>query len=771
MELWSAVTGALDNAFRTVAREVLRLELKAEEAVQVTLHGKREVPKQRRPLLDDHVHCDVVQARGLLPCDEAGGSPAVPLAFVECSLLVPGDTAEHARAKTSVRSGTLHPVFDEELLLAAVQGAKAVRFSLHGVGKDSLAFVDVPLPPRPLPLHSLPAAAAPLPIVQGWFPLRVPAAALAELEPVLVKLGRTGVAAPLGELHVRVSWGTGVQNPALNHRPPLRRRLARLAVRIHAAEGLPPKFADRPTVMAQLESQTGVTPHAEKTMCPVWPAEAATFVFAVTEVTSDLVLTILDADPVMGAQTVGEVIVPVRSLVSGAAPREQSAAILPGRAPGEALLRPLPTPAVPLGRLRFSAALKMEASMPFAYLGPEVPLRDHMPGKDRSEAFNMEALHASLGRVLDCTAAALFSPLRTVLYLQSWQAPRLNAGLLALLLLATRREHWPITLRCTPLWLLLAPFLHCAVGRLIRAGDPVALCAEEHTELERRRRTLEAYAAKRLWLVTQARIHLLAEAAKRDPSLAKHRLGAAPLGRQLGKLGGALSAAVQKTREEVDHHNLIKQVMAKLRSAHAELLATADLAERLMAAFDGSDPWITGLLFVMLLCVGIAASAVVAAMAAAAACLGLHSHTLALLGGLLCFAPPAKPLTRSMLAVADYLLSSLSGVAHVTPLLAGAGLAATAPREEPMLQGEALQKACEAEAQLFVDAQHLQRQAELHARGHLRHTSLSLADALSGAWLRRLLQRAPNVPRQQHLAMTRRVLAGGKPPPRVGKSH
>lgn len=772
--LWFAATGAINNALQTVARDLLRLELKAEEAVQVTLHGKREVPKQRRPLLDDHVHCDVVQARGLLSREETKDHPsAPPHAFVECTLLVPGDGCEHARAKTGVRVATLHPVYDEELLLADVEGASAVRFSLHDaglVGKDSLAFVDVPLPPRPPPLHARPQAAAPLPIVQGWFPLRAPPEALAELQPRLERLGLVGSPAPLGEMHVRVSWGMGVQNPALNHRTPLRRRLARLAVCIHAAEGLPPKFADRPTVIARLEAQTGVTPHAEETACPVWPRDAATFVFAVTEVTADLVLTVIDADPVMGAQTVGEVVVPVRSLLSGAAPREQWAAILPGRAPGEALLRPQPAPAVPLGRLHFSVALKMEASMPFAFLGPDVPPREHVPGADRSDAFSVEALHSSLGRVLDCAFAVLFAPLRTVLYLQTWQAPRLNAGLLALLLLATRREHWAVTLRCTPLWLLLAPFLHCAVGSRIRAGDTAPLTAEEHAELERRRRALEAYAIKRARLVTQARIHLLAKAAKRDPSLARHRLDVTPIGRQLSQLGGALSAAVQKTHDEAENLNLIKQVMGKLRSAHAGLLATADSAERLMAACDWSDPWLTSLLFLMLLCVGLAASAVVAAIVAAATHVGLHSHTMALLSGLACFAPPAKPLTRSLLAAADDCLSSLSGIAHVTPLLAGAGLAVTAPREQPMLQGEALQKACEAEAQLVVDAQHLERQAELQARGQLRHTSLNLADALSGAWLRRLLQRAPNVPRKQHLAMTRRVLAGGVPAPRA-RSH
>jgi hypothetical protein len=173
----------------------------------------------------------------------------------------------------------------------------------------SLGYVDVPMPPRPPALEEFGEGAskqaAGLPITQGWFPLVADEEHMTELQPLLAKLGRTESKTPLGELNVRVSWGTGVMNPELNHRPPLRRRLARLTVIIHGAEGLPPKCADRPTVVAQLEHQTGVTPPAMDTTSPEWPREAATFVFAVTEVTSDLVLSVQDADPVMGAQQVG----------------------------------------------------------------------------------------------------------------------------------------------------------------------------------------------------------------------------------------------------------------------------------------------------------------------------------------------------------------------------------------------------------------------------------------------------------------------------------
>jgi hypothetical protein len=356
----------------------------------------------------------------------------------------------------------------------------------------------------------------------------------------------------------------------------------------------------------------------------------------------------------------------------------------------------------------------------------------------------MEALQRSAGRVLDCVLALVFAPLRTILYLQSWQAPMLNLALLALLYQATRLRHWPLTLCCTPLWVVWAPFLHGLVGTYyIRHGDPVPMYAEDCAAIAKSKREAEKRAAERRRLVGEAKTRLLDEAAKRDPSLSQQNMiNMVPLGAQLGQLGGALGSAAKKTGEQADQLNIMKSLMSKLADAHKQCLDAADPAERLMAAFDWSDARLTGLLCMLLTAVGLAASAAVA-----------------LVCGLACFAPQGMPVTRSLLAAVDEALSAASGAANITPLLAGAGLAATAPRAEPPLKGAELKKACEAEAQQFVDAQHAARQAELHARGQLRHTSLNWADAVSGAWLTRLLERAPNVPRKQHLAMTQRARA------------
>jgi hypothetical protein len=477
------------------------------------------------------------------------------------------------------------------------------------------------------------------------------------------------------------------------------------------------------------------------------------------------VLSVLSVPPIsyVIALQVGDVIIPVRSIESGAAPVPQWATILPGRAPGEALLRPMPKPHVPLGRLRFSVGLEVEQLTPFAYLGPDCPKRERAHGVDRSQGFNMEALQRSAGRVLDCVLALVFAPLRTILYLQSWQAPMLNLALLALLYQATRLRHWPLTLCCTPLWVVWAPFLHGLVGTYyIRHGDPVPMYAEDCAAIAKSKREAEKRAAERRRLVGEAKTRLLDEAAKRDPSLAQQNMmNMVPLGAQLGQLGGALGSAAKKTGEQADQLNIMKSLMSKLGDAHKQCLEVADPAERFMAAFDWSDARLTGLLCLLLTAVGLAASAAVALVVSVALLIGLHANTVALVCGLACFAPQGMPVTRSLLASVDEALSAASGAANITPLLEGTGLAATAPRAVAPLKGAELKKACEEEAQQFVDAQQATRQAELHARGQLRHTSLNWADALSGAWLTRLLERAPNVPRKQHLAMTQRARADG----------
>lgn len=758
----------------------LFITLPQEATVGVALHGRDgALLSARRPTRDCHVHCDVVQARGLLPSGsgERDSDPQVEAQLLlreadEDGQVTPN--TRHARqrgatSKTAVRLSTLHPIYEEELVLVAVEGAYAVRFYVHDggdglLGNASLGYCDVPLPPRPLPLERR-RPPPPAPPVQGWYPLTAPPAQLAQLAPLLAKLGRTGSVNPLGELYVRVSWGAGVRTEHVNHRPTLRCRLGRLFLAVHAAEGLPPIAADRPAVVAKLEHQVGVTPHREGTTDPVWPVtgEDAQFIFAVTEITSDLVLSVVSMDAVLGVQTVGEVIVPMATLV-GARPRTLWSAILPPRGPGESVLRPHDKPRVPLGRLRFSIFLEMETSVPFAYLCPDVPKRECAHGEDQSGAFSIEALHGSLGRVLDCALAPMFSPLRTILYLQTWQAPMLNLFLMYWLIVITRPECWRYTVLCTPLWALVLPFLHGLVSSYIHARDPTHLYTEEAAAVKAAAAAVDEAAQTRHAKMVALRNEMLERLTKRDPSLAQHRLEFIPGGAAVSQLGNVLGGAVKKTAGDAaanaDQLNFIKTINTKLQGLHTQLLAAAAPAERLRGALDWTDPNLTWVLFRLAVALGVALSLLLAGAVWLADAVGLNCRTATLLWGLACLAPPFAPLSYGVLASIDDALASLRGVAYMTPLLGGAGLAAAAPRGGALQDEGEEMKAVIAEAKAFVDKQEHKRQEELAARGTLRHASLiSLGDMLSGAWVSRLIKRAPDVPRKHHLRMIQRAKA------------
>ena len=100
-----------------------------------------------------------------------------------------------------------------------------------------------------------------------------------------------------------------------------------------------------------------------------------------------------------------------------------------------------------------------------------------------------------------------------------------------------------------------------------------------------------------------------------------------------------------------------------------------------------------------------------------------------------------------------------------TPLTAGAGLVAAAPHKPAKPDEAAEVKALVAEATAFVEKQQHARQLEIAARGTLRKPSLlSIGDMLSGAWVTRLIERAPDVPRKQHLRMIQRAKTAPPPP-------
>jgi hypothetical protein len=145
---WRAVHGAADWTVKEVQKGFLTSISKVEESAAMALHGRVEVLTPRRPLLDGFVHCDVVQARGLTPADEAGSDAmkwtSDPL--VEAELLLADGTLTRRKAKTGVRVATLQPVFDEELLITAVDGASAVRFTVYDA--DLLSGDDLCVPSR-----------------------------------------------------------------------------------------------------------------------------------------------------------------------------------------------------------------------------------------------------------------------------------------------------------------------------------------------------------------------------------------------------------------------------------------------------------------------------------------------------------------------------------------------------------------------------------------------------------------------------------------------
>jgi hypothetical protein len=102
-------------------------------------HGSSESGQElapRHPLLDGFLHCDVVQARKLVPTEESGPDPQLWTAdpYVEASLVVPSDDTPTYRkpraSRTAVRIATIHPVWDEELLLQSLEGATHVRVSV-----------------------------------------------------------------------------------------------------------------------------------------------------------------------------------------------------------------------------------------------------------------------------------------------------------------------------------------------------------------------------------------------------------------------------------------------------------------------------------------------------------------------------------------------------------------------------------------------------------------------------------------------------------------
>jgi len=509
---------------------------------------------------------------------------------------------------------------------------------------------------------------------------------------------------------------------------------------------------------------------------PSWAPDVASFTFAVTEITSDLVISLMERDC---DQPQGELVVPLPQLLreqrarraqgsgllrpAGPLPADWADAasrwsdLVPPRRPGEALLRPWPMPQPGLGKVWFSAALEMDTSLAYAYLAPEVLPPEAPSGVDSSLDFSFAAVYSSLGRTLDCIFFPAFANMRTLLYLQSWEAPRLNCALLCALLVGTRPACW-FAFRCAaPLWLLMLPFLNGYVSRLIHARDPTVLTLEEQAAVEKAAADAYAYECEHWDMVKAATARMMAADAKQDPSLAAHILSYIPGSAVVGALGRIATSTVSTVTDSASQLNVYKKVLAKVEKAHVKLVWAADLLERAISLFTWSDPFLTAVLCLLAAAIGVAASLALALLATLLARLSVDWSHVTLLAGASCFLPALAPVTYNILVWVDYILSFTQTVGASHPLLAGSGFARVTPKAKPRLSGEVLRADAEAAAEQEVAARRRARERELKHRSILQPVTLDAAELARGAWLGRLLERAPNELRATHRLMAART--------------
>ena len=351
-------------------------------------------------------------------------------------------------------------------------------------------------------------------VVEGWFPLEASRRYEGDVAAALRRAGRAkgddaGVPrGALGEIYIRMTFGDGRPRPdaaraAALLRPAAHRAVAAsLRVRIAAARNLPPPPRDEGggdaasddegiAVAVRCERQRGTTPAVQPRGGDVtWHADAATFTFRVTELTSDAVLA-LQLRRRGGAAlvaTLGEVPLPLplllapdaaaaaRALRRGAAATVVAgptwADVLAPRAPGEALFRS--ASAAGGAQIQYEAALTLHASPLRAYVDaqplppqpragpPDASRHELLPGPHPAAAAARAA-----ARLADAALAVAAAPLRTALYLQSWQEPALNCAIVPALAFAAHRRTAAAAAAAWPLWLALILLLNgCAYSLL-----------------------------------------------------------------------------------------------------------------------------------------------------------------------------------------------------------------------------------------------------------------------------------------------------------------
>ncbi len=262
-------------------------------------------------------------------------------------------------------------------------------------------------------------------------------------------------------------------------------------------------------VTVRCERQRGTTPRAPHAAADVaWPPAAATFAFRVTEVTSDVNFAVVYRHEREGPLSVlGEACLPLPLLLApdpaaaaaalrAGAPLTVAAPprwtrLLPPRAPGDPFSRAgrsegggddvIAEEGLPRGLLRYEASLTLHRPAAWCYLVPQALPPGAARGSRGGAARAADAADAPPGphaaaaalaaaaRLTDAALALLAAPLRTALYLQSFQQPTLNAALLALLSLACLHA-WHLARAAWPLWLAAAPLLNGCARRAQRAA-------------------------------------------------------------------------------------------------------------------------------------------------------------------------------------------------------------------------------------------------------------------------------------------------------------
>ncbi len=476
-------------------------------------------------------------------------------------------------------------------------------------------------------------------------------------------------------------------------------------------------------MVVRCEHQQGTTPAATNTRDPIWPADGSDFTFAITEITSDVVLTVLDRDPLLGDQVAGEVCVPLQLLLAptgGAAltalagpglacriadaarsigalqalrgnaaadtggesdvgdnfqddvsvasdmdgPEEDNACdgddwvagvtprwalILPRRAPGEALQRVRPRPEKPLGALCFSIYLELDCSSAFAYAAPDVMPPEVPAGRDASADFSLAALSISLGGMLDGIFMPMFAPCRTLLYLQSWQAPAMNIALIIALWIGTMHA-WFLMRALAPLWLALWPVFNGYISYLIRRDDYTPLYSEDAAE-EARARSSDAEAqARRDALLADAQARALAAArAAADPATAAAAASAGlGIGGAISSTLGGLFSSSSGGDESAVAMSAYKRIKSKLEYAHVCGLYYAVMFDTWCNLFTWKDRALSATVAVAFAALGLAASVALTTVALLGAAVGLGVRHVVLAAGLACFypAPAAMRLVR-----------------------------------------------------------------------------------------------------------------------------